>query len=710
MRFRFGPRLAPVMASLLCLGPAAVAQEVFSEMPRFDRYQRLARDIANANPNGGRLVITWAEDSTAFGFDQDGKSYVYTLATRSKAEGKLPTRSSTPARTRPRGTPERGRQFAETIAPDGKVRAFVRDNNVFLSQPDGSAEQPLTTEGSVANRQKYGVASWVYGEELNVREAMWFSPDSKTLAYYHFDERPVLDYWLVLDQTKFQGRLDTEAYPKAGTANPVVRLVIHPLEGRPVTVDTSFGDATLGEYVYSVRWSEDGKELFYNRTNRKQNVMQFCAADARTGKSRVIAEERQPQSWAENHPDVRWLADGQRFLWSSEQSGFKNWELRHRDGRRLNAVTNLRQDVGSILRLDEASGEIWYTAQGPENPYYLQVYRGKLDGTGHRLLTDPKLHHTVSISPDGKWLIDTVQTPTSPPETRLLDADGKLVEVLAKADRTKFDARGLRTVVPFTCLAADGKTEIYGHVAVPSDFDPAQKYPAIFSVYAGPESGGLSPDFAMPSPITELGFLVVQVRGRGSMGRGKAFRDAVYGRLGVVEIDDIAAAAKHLAATYPYFDAKRVGIYGTSYGGYASIMAILRHPDVFRVACASSSVTDWRHYDTIYTERYMGLPDAAENKRGYDEGSAIPLAKNLKGHLHLFFGTAENNVHPSNTYQLIAALDAAGRRYDMSVGPDRGHVQMNSSRMWEYFIKHLILQPNTKPQASLWSPRTRLGR
>ena len=209
-----------------------------------------------------------------------------------------------------------------------------------------------------------------------------------------------------------------------------------------------------------------------------------------------------------------------------------------------------------------------------------------------------------------------------------------------------------------------------------------------------------------------MGFLVATFEGRGTNGRGKVFKEAVYAKLGVVEIDDQAAGVKALRER-AYVDGANVGLYGTSYGGYASVMCLLRHPDVFRAAVASSSVTDWINYDTIYTERYMGLPDAGENKAGYDEGSAMQYAKNLKGKLMLFYGTADNNVHPANTYQLAQALQRAGKSFDMMAGPDQGHAGINQTRMWEYFIDNLILQP-AKPGGleklhAAWLKRLRAG-
>jgi dipeptidyl-peptidase-4 len=475
----------------------------------------------------------------------------------------------------------------------------------------------------------------VYGEELGVREAMWWSPDSSKIAFYKFDETQVKDYFIAMNQVEFQDTLDVEAYPKAGTPNPVVTLMVYDVSSKQTTViDTHFGQADLGEYVYDVRWSPDGKELFFNRTNRKQNMMQFCAADPNTSRCRIIVEEKQPQSWADNHPTVQFLDDKKRFIWSSERNGFQNLYLYDLTGKLLNTITDHQFEVGNVVKVDEKAKKLWYLARSGNNPYLQQLHVVGLDGKGDKRLTDPAKSHTVTLAPDGKNFVDVAQTIDEAPTTYLRNAAGKQLAVLAESDLSKFKELNLKATERFTFTAADGQTTCFGTVQFPSDFDSSKKYPVIVNVYGGPESGSGPESFQTPNPITELGFLVVWMDGRGTNGRGKAFKDAVYGKLGVVEIDDQAAGVKELAKR-PYVNGKRVGINGTSYGGYASLMALLRHPDVFQVASASSSVTDWRHYDTIYTERFMGLPWENENKKGYDEGSAMTYVKDLKGKLML---------------------------------------------------------------------------
>ena len=684
-------------------------------MPGFERYDKVRREV-NASVVRGNLPVQWAEDSKTFTYTLESKKYRYHIAARkaveiedivseelsANGEAQINEKRQTINDNGPRDPllsamqqPERGRQFGVVRSPDSKFSAVYKDRNVWL-RPTSGEDVQITTEGSAEKRIKFGQASWVYGEELGVRHAMWWSPDSKKLAFYRFDESPVKDYFLTLDQRQIRNRLDVEAYPKAGEPNPEVDLFVYDLASKKTIKLDAHADlgagAEVGYYLYDVRWSPDGKELFFNRTNRKQNVMEFCATNPDSGKCRAVVRESWPQSWVENHPSIQYLEEqprkSRRFLWISERNGFRNIYVGDLSGAPLRAVTQNNFEVGRIVRVDEKNGQLYYIARSAPNPYHFQLHRVGLDGKHDTRMTDPTWHHTIDLAPDAKHFTDIIERVDEPPTTRLCDASGQVLEVLKKSDLTKFDALGLKRAEQLVFKAADGVTDLHGTLFKPSGFDPMKKYPLLVSTYAGPDSGGSAEDFAMPPAITEMGFLYAQFEGRGTNGRGKAFKDAVYGRLNIVEIDDQAAGVKYLRVR-PYVNGSKVGIFGTSYGGTTSIMAILRHPDVFYAAVASSAVTDWRNYDTIYTERYMGLPDEKENKKGYDAGSAMQFAPNLKGKLMLYYGTADNNVHPTNTHQLIAALARAGKSYDLQVGPDSGHSGINQTRMWEYFVDHL---------------------
>jgi dipeptidyl-peptidase-4 len=688
-----------LMGLLGVLSSTALAQDRLKTMPGYDQFQKMSREISGSVKMGS-LSITWQDGGKAFTYQKDGKRYRYDIADKKAVEAAQGTESAgntSPAGRRGRRGQfpglERGRQLGSVISPDGKLKAFHRDRNLWLSDADGVIEMPVTIDGSEKTRIKYATASWVYGEELYQTTAMWWSPDSKKIAYYRFDESQVPDYYLELEQTKLQSRMDIEPYPKAGAPNPVVDLFVYDVHTKKaVRLDVRdgqpFENQAVGYYAYHVAWSPDGSELLLNRTNRRQNILELVACHPETGKCRVVLHEEWPASWVENSPPMQFLKDGKRFLWTSERTGWKNFYLYDLTGKLLATLTNHPFEVDNLVRVDEESKQLYYMARSGDNPMKLQLHRVGLDGEGERRLTDPAYNHSVDIAPDGKHFIDIVQTHDAPPASRLVDADGKVIDELADSDLTKFERLGLKRVEMLKFKADDGQTELYGLLHRPSNFDPSKKYPLLVSVYAGPATNGARESFVMPSTMAEYGFLVASFDSRSAAGRGKRFLDAIYLKLGTVEIDDQAAGVKSLWDR-PYVDKDRVGIFGTSYGGYASTLALLRHPDVFRAASASSPVTDFRNYDTIYTERYLWIPQ--ENKQGYDAGSAMTYVDKLKGRLMLFYGTADNNVHPSNSLQLIQALQRGGKSFEVQVGPDMGHSAIRMDRMMEFFIENLVM-------------------
>jgi dipeptidyl-peptidase 4 len=713
-------RLA-LFAALVALPVAIAAQDRLRSMRGYDQAQRIARESSSGVP-GGALSATWIEGGKAFEYTTNGLRYRYDIAagrtTQIGSGADEPARSGRGGRGQtPDGqTPDRGRQFESAASPDGSLKAFYRGRNLWLSAADGSREVALTTDGSAANRVKYGTASWVYGEELSQRTAMWWSPDSRRLAYYRFDEQQVPDYYLALNQTRVQDGLDAEAYPTPGAPNPIVDLFVYDIATKQtvridVRGDKPFDNAVVGHYVYRVSWSADGRELLFLRTNRRQNVMEVAAANPATGACRVVLREEWPTGWLISEPRMLFLADGRRFIWESQRNGWNNFYLYDLSGRLIVPLTSSTTfETDKLVKVDEKADVLFYTARDGDNPMKLQLHRVGLDGKGERRLTDPAFHHTVGgcianlgsrpeqpgapgrcgIAPDNAHFIDIYQSHDKRPGMRLVEAsDGRSLMTVA-GQEAQSRGMGLKTAELFTFTAADGTTTLRGILQFPSEFDPAKKYPALVSVYGGPEFGALTAreTFVAPNPLAEYGFLILNLDSRAVPGFGKRTLDAIYQKLGQAEIDDMAEGVKALW-NRPYFDKSRVGIFGTSYGGYSSVMELLRHPEVFAAASASSPPTDWRNYDTIYTERYMWIPQ--ENAAGYDAASAMTYAKDLKGRLMLYYGSADNNVHPSNSMQLIKALQDAGKSFDVQVGPDRGHSDVNQDRMMEFFID--VLRP-----------------
>lgn len=664
--------------------PLFLPQSDLPKHPKYNDYITARREIANLDSKANGVQAT--------GFSADGKAVLLNngkqmvIASGAIEEATAP--ANNPGLGRRQGGPSRGRQFTSAVSPDGKLTAKYADNNITLESPSGKVQ--ITKDGSAQARIKYGTASWVYGEELGQNQAMWWSGDSKTLVYYRFDESKVQDYFLTTGQNGIYNRLYTEAYPKAGTPNPTVQLFAYDVaSGKSKEIDTKFAstDPDIAHYVYNVQFAPDGKTLLYNRTNRKQNVMELCAASLETGKSRVVAQESNPNGWVDNSPAIRWLSDGDRFVWTSERNGYANFWLGSLSKGLQSPITTLQAEVVSILRLDESKKELWYTARDGENPYLVQLHRVGLDGKNDRRLTEPSTSHTVTISPDGSMFIDRAVKIGGNPMTTVRDREGKLITGVSKGDIWVYSDAKYSPAERFTVVGSDGKTPIYGYFCKPRNFDATKKYPLLLRVYGGPESGGSPERLIGPDAVCELGFITAWIDAKGTKGRGRDFTQSVYGKLGVVEIDDTAAAVTDLCKKYPFIDSARVGVEGTSYGGYFSALSLLRHPEVYAAACASSAVTSWWHYDTIYTERYMDTPQ--NNPEGYKAGSAMEFAGNLKGQLCLFYGTADDNVHPTNTHQLIAALDKEGKPYRLYVGVDQGHAALRQDRMLEFFIQAL---------------------
>jgi dipeptidyl-peptidase-4 len=685
MKFRTPGLLA---GALLFVATTSFAQDRLKTYPGYDAYQKYMREVPGS-VRLGALQATWI-DSTQVEYTLAGKRYRYDTRSLSSSEIALPSDISRP---RP-NAPERGRQYDVAMSPDGKQRAFYRDRNVWLGDAEGNNAVAITTAGNEKDRTKFGVASWVYGEELDQNTAMWWSPDGSKLAYYGFNESKVPDFYLQLDQTKLYSTIDTEAYPKAGYPNPEVDIYIYDTatktstkldlrDGKPLENDV------IGYYAYHVGWTPDSKELTVNRSNRRQNVVDMSACSPATGQCRTVVREEWRASWVENSPEMKYLADGKRFIWASERTGFRNYYLYDLTGKQLAVLTAHPFEVQSIVRVDERNKTLYYTARSGDNHMKVQLHRVGLNGKGDKRLTDPALHHSISANANATRFIDLAQSHATAPVTRLIDNKGKMLATLAESDLSRYQQQPVEL---FTFKAADGVTDLHGVLHKPADFDPNRKYPLVVSVYGGPATNGASEQFATAHPMTAYGVLYVKLDSRSAAGRGKRFLDAIYQKLGVVEVDDQAAGVKALCAR-TYVDCSRVGIYGTSYGGYVSAMALLRHPDVFTAGSASSPVTDWRHYDTIYTERYMWLPQ--ENAAGYDAGSAMPYVDKLKGRLMLYYGTADNNVHPNQTMQLIESLQRAGKSFELQAGPDRGHSGIGFDRMMEFFIENLVLSPKT---------------
>jgi dipeptidyl-peptidase-4 len=697
-------RLSAILAAAalgLSAASLADAQSRIRTMPGYERWAEMSPQIPRTVKSGA-INALWAADSQSFEYVLEGKRWRFDLASLSRTEIEprvtsilTPAPGAAPpavaAATGPLLARGRGRD-ADVLSPDGKTRAISRDHNIFLVASDTGAEQQITADGGTAARIRHGVGSYLYLEEFSVSQPVWWSPDGKKLAWMRYDETQVGDYFLQLDQTKTLSTVLTAAYPHPGTPNPVADLMVFDLaSGVTTRMDvregSAFTDEVVGHYVWAAEWTKDSTTLLVRRADRLQKHYDLAACLVATSRCRTVVRESRPGSWAQGAAP-RFLEDGKRFLWISERNDFRNLYLYDLTGTQLSRITRGDFDVVDVVRIDEKAGWIWYTARSGDNHMLVQLHRVRLDGAGDRRLTDPSLSHRIDLSPDGRHFVDVAQAHDKAPASSLRDMDGKLLGEIALSDISQFMALGFRPAELFTFTSADGQSELHGQLQFPSDFDPAKTYPMLLYVYGGPASSGLSETFANPTPLAEYGFLIVRLDARTNSGRGRKMLDATYKQLGIAEMDDFAAGLRSLWRR-PYVDPGRVGIYGTSYGGTVAATVLLRHPDVVQAAVANSPVTDYRLYDSAYSERHLGLPGADPD--AYDRAAVLSYAHQLRGDLLIYYGTSDDNVHPKNALQLIKALQAAGKSFEVQVGPDKGHTGLDQTRMMEFFIQHLVL-------------------
>jgi len=602
-------------------------------------------------------------------------SYVYTFAS-SKMITYVPEKSITGVR---------GRNYSEVFSPDFKYRAFIRDYNLFIQDLEGN-EEALTTDGHKDLRNGY--PDWVYPEELSQYDAFWWSPDSTKIAFMQFDESPVTKYPIVHDVAP-KPRFELQSYPKAGANNPIINFYIVNIKTKKITrIQTGL---ETNVYLFRGQWSHNGAEFTYQRLNRHQNVIELFAAAPETGKVRRILKD-EDDCYIQADFDLRFLPDNKHLLWTSERSGWKEIYLYDLEGKLVKQLTDARLPVRSILGIDENNGWVYFSGaknRGLES----HAYRVKLDGSGFTQLTQTDGSHSVALSPGGKYFTDSFSSFSSPRKVTLHHASGKIIRELGSTSISR-EFKDLKLISPehFVFKSADGKYDLDGILFKPAHFDKTKHYPLILSVYGGPGAKRVYNRYILndrSQTLAQLGFIVVSVDHRGVSGRGKAFQNLMYLNLGQIELADHVAAAKFIGQR-EYVDEKRVGIFGHSYGGYLTCIAMLKAPDVFHVGVAGAPVTDWRNYDSIYTERYMRRPQ--DNPDGYAKSSCMNYAQDLKGHLFIHHGAADDNVHPGNSVQLLQALLQHDKKFEFMLYPEQKHgirfKRYGDSRV-EYFIQHL---------------------
>lgn len=600
----------------------------------------------------------------------------------------------------------------ESLSPDGKKAAFIKNWNLWVRDVETKKETQLTFDGV----KDYGYATDNAGWTHSDRPIMLWSPDSKKIATFQQDQRHISDMYLV--KTKV-GAPELEAWkyplPEDKKVIQIERVIIEvdvpkvirlkiPADDRRGTLSD---DISSGGPYDDNEWNADATKLMFVSTSRDHKIEKVRIADALTGDVREVFTEKVATQYESGQGTInnRFLDKTNEIIWYSERDDWGHLYLYDATtGKLKNQITKGAFVVTQLLKIDEASRTLWFMANGREagrDPYFAHFYSINFDGSNLKLLTPEDGNHNINLSPDGKYFTDNYSQPHIPPVSVLRDMKGKLITELEKTDISKLLATGWKPVEPIKVKSADGKWDLYGILFKPKNFDPSKKYPIVNYIYPGPQGGGVGSRNFFPSrgdhqALADLGFIVIIIDGSCNPDRSKSFHDACYGNMGDNTLNDQVAGIKELAATRPYLDIDKVGVWGHSGGGFATADAMFTMPDFYKVGISESGNHDNRNYEDDWGERYIGLeekgPDGTSN---YARQANQINAGNLKGKLLLAHGGMDDNVPPYNTYLVADALVKANKDFDLLVFPNARHGfgtdgNYMTRRRWDYFGKHLM--------------------
>jgi dipeptidyl-peptidase 4 len=563
------------------------------------------------------------------------------------------------------------------FSPDATRVGYVRENNLYVENLADNRITQLTRDGSrtVIN----GTFDWVYEEELDLRDGWRWSPDGRSIAYWQLDAEGVKDFYLINNTAGIYSEIIPVQYPKAGEKNSASRVGIVAAAGGTTRWLEVPGDPR-NHYLARLDWADSSDEVIIQQLNRLQNTNQVMLGDARSGSVRKLLTE-QDKAWVDLQGDeITWLDGGKNFLWISERDGWRHVYVVSRDGQKLRLVTPGDFDVVSVENVDAANGWLYYIAS-PANPTQRYLFRVKLDGGGKSEQLSPAAQagsHSYNIAPGSSWAFHTYSNFTTPPRIELVRLpDHSRARTLAENARLQATVKQLNLgKVEFFRVDAGAGVQLDGWMIKPVNFDATKRYPVLFHVYGEPASQTVLDRWGGARQLwhfmlAQQGYLVVSVDNRGTPApRGRDWRKVIYRKFGVISSQDQANAAKAIGK-WAFVDPSRIGIWGWSGGGASTLNALFRYPDIYRMGMSVAPVGDPRYYDTIYQERYMGLPQ--ENGEEYKLGAPVTFAGQLKGDLLLIHGTGDDNVHYQNSEAVINALIAANKPFTMMAYPNRSH-------------------------------------
>ena len=602
----------------------------------------------------------------------------------------------------------------ESLSPDKKRAAFIRDWNLWMRDVASGKETQLTTDGVKDFGYATDNAGWTHSD----RAILMWSPDSKKIATFQQDQRKTGEMYLVSTNVGHP-KLEAWKYPLPGDENvtmierviievenpKVIRLKMPPDQHRTTLCD----DVSCNGDFTDVEWSADASRLAFVSTSRDHKRADLRVADAATGVIRDVMNETAATQFESGTQTVNWryLPASNEIVWFSERDDWGHLYLYDlTTGKLKNRITTGDWTVTRLLKVDEKNRTLYFLGGGREkgrDPYFAHFYRVGFDGKNLALLTPEDGNHDITLSPNENYFVDVYSKPDVPPTTVLRDMSGKLVNTLEKADVSRLSATGWKPPTPIVVKARDNVTDLYGLMFTPTNLDAnaKKKYPIINYIYPGPQSGSVgsrsfSPARSDHQALAELGFVVVLIDGTCNPSRSKKFHDACYGNMADNTLPDQITGMQQLAQKYPYIDIERVGIWGHSGGGYATAAAMFRFPDFFDVGISESGNHDNRNYEDDWGERYIGLlTKDASGKSNYEDQANQNYAKNLKGKLLLAHGTMDDNVPPYNTLLVVDALIKANKDFDLLMIPNARHGFGAANfymmrRRWDYFVRHLL--------------------